>query len=91
MGQYINLDMYPVTKSFWILAIQLIPWESPNTILTYERTVGSSGERTSQLMFNVSRRFTETFFGGFLVSISLLETDLENVIKSLTFNSFTFK
>ena len=36
-------------------------------------------------MFNVSRRLSESFSDDFLVSISLSETDLEYVIKILTF------
>ena len=71
--------------------IRAILGESPDTILTNTCVVGSNGERTSQLMFYVSRGFMERFSGGFLISVSFPATDLECLIKNLIFNSFKFK
>ena len=56
---------------------QLIPWESPNTILTNRLKVRSSGERTSQMTFYIPQGLMKNFSGGFLFSISLLGTNLE--------------
>ena len=54
-------------------------------------TVESSDEPTSYLMFYIPRRIMGSFSGGFLVSTSLLGTDLEYLIKILIFNSLKFK
>ena len=46
---------------------QVIAGESPNTIPTNIWTAGSSGERTSQVMFYVSQRLMESISGSFLI------------------------
>ena len=61
---------------------QLILGESPNTILTNKWTVERSGERTIQPMSCIPRRLMNSFSGVFLVSISLLESDLEYFLKN---------
>ena len=59
----------------------MIPRESPSTILTNKCIGGSSGERTSQLVFYVPWGLMERFSRGFLVSINLSGINLENFIK----------
>ena len=71
-----------------ILHYQVIPGESPKTILANISTVGDSGERTSQMMFYVSQRLMTSFSGGFLSSLS--GPDLEYLIEILIFTLFTF-
>ena len=75
----------------WLCDYQAIPRESPNTILSNTRIVGSNGKRTSQLMFYVPQGLMKKFSGSFLISVSLLATDLECLIRNLIFNSLRFK
>ena len=70
---------------------QAIPGESPNIILTNKWVVGSSDDRTSQLMFYVHQGLMKRFSVGFLVSIGLPATDLECLIKILISHSPKFK
>ena len=70
---------------------QLIPGESPSTILANKSSFGNSGKRMSQLMFYVPRGLMKRFSGGFFVSISSSGTDLKYLTKILIFSSFKFE
>ena len=69
----------------WFPGNHSVPFQPRNELLEALAT------RTRQPGSCVVRGLMKSFSGGFLVSISLLRTDLEYFIKTLIFNSLTFE